>query len=706
MPWQIKKEINCRRRAGSPDATERINALVPAFPSSREIRPGKWNRPTWAQAIEQRGRNDPETSAEGHAVLKGTLLPVPGRVSNRPIPSESGEGANQAAFPASGKYHRRRYRMKTSKDPSSSSALHSPGVGRGRTGESGGYVTAPRKTLGLTGITLKTMTLMAPGALVWVFFPLQAALLGGAGDMWAGTILALIIAVITALSYSELSRAFPNAGGRGSYFFAQKAFLDRERPIHPALIRTAKKLTGWAAHLYYWVYPGVLVAFLTSLIISLFGQFGVDVLLPGRILLVGMVVVLAAMLTGRGISGSSASAVATNLVQMLALAAVCASALLFRWQNPLGITVWQYASPAQVFSPASFAGTLFQGAFAILILAGFESSTSLAAEAVTPRRDIPRGTVLSLLLQGLFAYLLAYAAFNLAISDVLTTATTGIGRLSGIRAVATEAGLGGLAIQIGDALLAGNGFALMLVLSITCAIVLFGLLLAAINMGVRVSFLMAQDREIPDVLGMLHDDFATPYAAVWILSVVSGVIAVLGTLDPVVLSGFVLAANAGVFLLYALICGMTFSAFRGKSEFRWIRHALLPGAGILMNGGMIAAWVVLGLSAGGPSRISTLWAIATIAVWGAIGGVFLFLARRRQPQKGRRSSYQDEMVHMRHRQVYIRHKRGETFAAIAGTLFISQQRVREIFRRYETWLENKDAAQKAEADRTENAGKR
>jgi APA family basic amino acid/polyamine antiporter len=546
-------------------------------------------------------------------------------------------------------------------------------------GSAEGFVRAQRKTLGLTGITLKTMTLMAPGALVWVFFPLQASLLGGAGDMWSGTILALGIALVTVLCYSELSRAFPNAGGRGSYFFAQMAFLDRNRPVHPGLTRAAKQAVGWAAHLYYWIYPGILTAFLTALIVSLLSQFGVQVLVPGRIVLSGLIVMLAALLAGRGISGSSLTAVVTNLLQMLALIAVCACALLFRADNPLGIVLWQYRQPADAFLPSSLAGTLFQGAFAILILAGFESSTSLAAEAVTPRRDIPRGAVLSLLLQGLFAYLLAYAAFQLALNDRLTAG----GGLAGLQAVAFGgAGLAGLAVQIGDAVLSGNGFALMIVLSFTCAIVLFGLLLAAINMGVRVSFVMAHDREIPSVLGALHEDFATPYVAVWILAAVSGVIAALGAAGPEVLGGFILACNAGVFLLYALICMMTFAAFRGKPGFRRIRQGVLPAAGTVLNLGMFAAWIVLGLSRAGASRAAALWALAAVGIWGGLG-VFLFLrARRPAPHGGKRSPYASEEIRLRHRQIYERRMRGESYAAIAGKFMISPQRAREIFQKY------------------------
>src|SRR6266700_3288220 len=65
----------------------------------------------------------------------------------------------------------------------------------------------PKRTLGLTGVTINAMALIAPGAFLWITFQLQAAQSGPDGtttgfDMWQGIFFALIIAFLTALSYS------------------------------------------------------------------------------------------------------------------------------------------------------------------------------------------------------------------------------------------------------------------------------------------------------------------------------------------------------------------------------------------------------------------------------------------------------------------------------------------------------------------------
>src|SRR5215813_6823785 len=131
----------------------------------------------------------------------------------------------------------------------------------------GGLPTMPEKTtvkptLGLTGVTVNAMALIAPGAFLWITYQLQAAATAPDGssvasDIWAGIGLALVLAFLTALSYAELMRRYPEAGFGSSYYFAEKAFIDRADVRHHRWARLAKIVTGWAAHLYYWVYPGV-----------------------------------------------------------------------------------------------------------------------------------------------------------------------------------------------------------------------------------------------------------------------------------------------------------------------------------------------------------------------------------------------------------------------------------------------------------------
>src|ERR1700757_2229248 len=117
--------------------------------------------------------------------------------------------------------------------------------------------TTSKATLGLTGLTINAMALIAPGAFLWLTFQMQslygAPMAGSA--MWFGILAALLLCFATAISYAELSKLFPGAGS--SYLYAEQAFLSKTKWFKFA--RAAKFFTGWASHLYYWVYPGCMV---------------------------------------------------------------------------------------------------------------------------------------------------------------------------------------------------------------------------------------------------------------------------------------------------------------------------------------------------------------------------------------------------------------------------------------------------------------
>jgi amino acid transporter len=267
---------------------------------------------------------------------------------------------------------------------------------------------------------------------------------------------------------------------------------------------------------------------------------------------------------------------------------------------------------------------LFQSTIAILILVGFESSTSLAGEAINPKRDIPRGVILSLIIQGLLAYLFEYFAANLAISEKLVYVGADGTKLTGMAAAAASgAPIGDLTRLIGDSMLGGNGFALMIVIAVTVALAVLGTTLAAMNTAVRISFAMAQDNEMPGLLGSLHSKHVTPHIAVWILVVVSAVIGSVGVLSVTALTGVTLASNIGTFALYAIICVLTFITFVGRSEFHSIKHAVIPILGFLGNIGMLVAVVFIGLTTPGVSQDATKMALYITIGWGAVSAVYL-----------------------------------------------------------------------------------
>src|ERR1700756_5901552 len=127
-----------------------------------------------------------------------------------------------------------------------------------------------KPTLGLTGLTVNAMALIAPGAFLWLTFA-QQCLYGqpmAAIGMWFGILVALLLCFATAISYAELSKLYPGAGS--SYFFAEQAFLSKTKAFRFA--RIAKLVVGWASHLYSWVYPGLMTGVAALIAGSLIGQ--------------------------------------------------------------------------------------------------------------------------------------------------------------------------------------------------------------------------------------------------------------------------------------------------------------------------------------------------------------------------------------------------------------------------------------------------
>jgi amino acid transporter len=499
----------------------------------------------------------------------------------------------------------------------------------------------PKKTLGLTGVTVNAMALIAPGAFLWITFQLQAASVDSQGvstaqDMWTGIVAALVVAFFTAFAFAELARKYPDAGSGSAYYFAEKAFLDRDKDHHRRWARLAKFTTGWAAHLFYWVYPGVMVAFMATLVVYIVGQLAPSFTIPpiGIIIIACAFAGLVGLIAVRGISGSTRASIIINVIQLTALVIFSILALLFRIQNPMNIAAsgWYHPTASSIIFPHSLPGLLLQSTIAILILVGFESSTALAAETKNPKRDIPRGVILSLVIQGLLAYLFEYFAANYMVNDQLVYKLADGTVVTGINAMAASgAPIGDMALQIGNAMLGGNGFVLMLVLAITVGIAILGTTLAAMNTGVRISFAMAQDSEMPEVMGLLHGKHATPYVGVIFMVIISAIIGSVGALGgAVTLTGVTLASNLGTFVLYAMICLVTVVAFLGKMDFNAIRHLAIPVIGLILNIGMVLAIFILGIASGGTTAQATYLALGISFAWLVVSVAYFVITSRQR----------------------------------------------------------------------------
>jgi len=499
--------------------------------------------------------------------------------------------------------------------------------------QTAGGTTGVKPTLGLTGVTMNAMALIAPGAFLWITFQLQAAATAPDGssvanDMWAGIALALIIAFLTAISYGQLAGIYPEAGFGSAYYFAEKAFLDRENQAHHRFARIAKLTTGWAAHLFYWVYPGVMVAMMATLIGYMYTALS-GVTLSWTPL--AIICVIFALVTGyiavRGITGSTLTSIIINVVQLVTLVLFSCLAIYYRLTNPEGATAWSYTGAWDVIKPHTVSGVAVQSTIAILILVGFESCTAFAAEAKNPKRDIPRAVILSLVIQGLIAYMFEYFAANYMVSEKLVGTDASGAAVTGMAAAAaSSAPIGDMAILLGNSLLGGIGFGLMMSIAVTVGLAVLGTTLSCLNTAVRVSYAMAQDDEMPGVLNAMHGRYATPHRAIWVLVAVSILIGWVGVWsNPVGLTGITLASNFGTFVLYGLTCLWTIIAFAERHDRHLVKHYLIPGLGLITNVLMLIAILYLYIIGNADAQHEAYICFGITGAWALVSALYVML---------------------------------------------------------------------------------
>jgi amino acid transporter len=438
--------------------------------------------------------------------------------------------------------------------------------------------------------------------------------------MWTGLLAALVLAFLTAISYAELANIYPRAGSGSSYYYAEASFLEKEKTSHRKWARVVKFLVGWISHLYYWIYPGIMVAFSAILIVYIFGLFGITLAVWQQILVAIIFAVLNGYIAYRGMTGSTMTAIIINAIQLAALIAFAIMAILYRHAHP-ELAYVQTAST--ILIPHDLTNLLFQSTIAILLLVGFESVTSLGSEAINPKKDIKSAILLSLIIQGAFAYLFEYFAACYFVGPQLTaTDSTGATVTGWAAAGASGAPIGDMVKILGDSLLGGTGFILVLVFAATVVLALIGTTLACLNTGVRVTYAMGKDREMPTLLGVLHGKYDTPHYGIWILVVVSAIFGAYGVLNVDNLTQITLASNTGTFLLYGLTNLIALWAFFHRPDANLVKHRIVPVLGFLANFGMLAAVVWLGVSAGGSSATDALIAIAMVVVWLIAGAVW------------------------------------------------------------------------------------
>jgi basic amino acid/polyamine antiporter, APA family len=493
--------------------------------------------------------------------------------------------------------------------------------------------------LGLVGATMNAMALIAPGAFLWISYQLQAAATVPSGasvanDMWAGIVLALIVAFLTALSYSQLAKIYPEAGFASCAYFAEKAWLDakgEKRSGPKSIARMSKLATGWSAHLFYWAYSGVMVAMMGTMIGYIYNQFTGQTL---SIVNTAIICVAFTIVTGyiayRGVTGSTMTSIVINIIQWSTLAIFSGFAIWYRLANPDHVAHWAFSGGFDIIKPHMLSGVVVQSTIAILILVGFESCTALSAETKNAGKNIPKAIIISLLVQGVFAYLIGYFAAGSMVSDKLVNVTNKVTTTGLAAAAASSAPLGDLTQILGNAIIPGIGFGLMITMAVTVAIAIIGTTLSAMNTAMRITAGMADARELPSGLSFIHPNFRTPHMALVALVIAVSIVGIVGIQSVVGLTGIALASNLGTFILYGLTCVWTIIAFKGRKDFSALKHALIPSLGVVVNLLMTVAIIYLYATGNADAKAEAKICFMLAGGWAIVGFAYVAMTTVRK----------------------------------------------------------------------------
>ena len=111
---------------------------------------------------------------------------------------------------------------------------------------------------------------------------------------------------------------------------------------------------GWISHLYYWIYPGIMVAYTATLAGYLWNAVtGQTLSFPILAVIAIVFAVLSGYIAFRGISGSTNTALVITVIQLAAIVAFTVFAIYFRMAHP-ALHYEQRQRARSVFTPHSF----------------------------------------------------------------------------------------------------------------------------------------------------------------------------------------------------------------------------------------------------------------------------------------------------------------------------------------------------------------
>jgi APA family basic amino acid/polyamine antiporter len=403
--------------------------------------------------------------------------------------------------------------------------------------------------------------------------------------------------VLTAKTYAEGAAMFPEAGGSSS--FARHAFNE-----------LVSFFAGWALSLDYIITIAISAFFVPHYLGAFFPSLTHN---PGDVIGGLITIALLASLNIRGLGESA------KLNLFLAVADLCTQVLLVGVGFVLVLNPSLLVNQVHLGTAPSWHNLVFALSVAMVAYTGIETVSNMAEEAKDPGHDVPKAVNLVL-----FAVLGVYAGISVVALSALPV-------VHGVHGYTTELGTTyendpvlGIITRLG---LHG---AMLTVAKDYVGVLAATILFIATNAGLigisRLSWSLAEHRQLPSLFSQLHPKFRTPWFTIVFFSILAGLLIIPGETK---LLGNLYSFGA---MLSFTTAHVAVVALRIKDPDRerpyrmpWnvrIKGAQIPMTAVIGGAGTFAAWVAVVALHPEARTVGIPWMIA-----GMIGYV---VYRRRQ----------------------------------------------------------------------------
>ena len=302
---------------------------------------------------------------------------------------------------------------------------------------------------------------------------------------WLAFLLNGGIAIITALSFAELSSAFPQSGG--IYLYAKRV-----------LSVGAAFSVGWVV----W-FASIVAAALYALGFSTFLVDALRGLIPMpsqgpafTVVIVGVALVAMIICTWLLCGSSRGGANWMNLLKLVVFAVLIIGGLQ-AWLRQEPVSLQRLHTP---ILPHGFKGLVMAMGFSFIALQGFDLIAAVAGEVKTPRHTLPRAMILALLI-----------ALAVYVPLMILIVVAGVPEGIHLNEWAAESG-DLIVVEAARVFMGEIGFWLVILVGILS---MLSALIANLFAAARIAGAMAQDRTLPRFLDQLSLRKGTPTKALW-----------------------------------------------------------------------------------------------------------------------------------------------------------------------------------------------